>query len=67
MTWRKDGDPVPNFSESDWQEIYYALLDKANGIATGRYGEKNSDGVCDTKWIRQLRRIAAEIAKEHKV
>ena len=51
---------------SDWQEIYYALLDKANGIMLGKYGAKNEDGVNDKAWIAQLQRVARKIGPDGK-
>ncbi len=51
-------------SSSDWQEIYYALLDKDHAIECGRYGERDADGVNDGEWITQLRNIAAEIGPD---
>lgn len=51
-------------TKSDWQELYYAVEGKATLIENGRYGPKNSDGVDDAAWCRQLRRLAKAIEKK---
>lgn len=53
-----------NLSRSDWAELYYAVTGKAALIENGTYGPKNSDGVDDAAWCRQLRKIGKVIERK---
>lgn len=46
----------------DWEEIFYALEDKAKRIERGEYGPEESDGE-DEDWIAHLQEIMAYIEK----
>jgi hypothetical protein len=48
------------FLRKDWEEIFYALEDKARRINNGEYGPEEKKGA-DEDWVEHIKDIMAQI------
>jgi hypothetical protein len=54
---------MPQFTDEEWAEIYYALEGKAKLIKDGFYGPEEKRGE-NKRWIEQLNEIMVRISDE---
>lgn len=51
-------------TESQWCELYSALISKAHSIDNGDYGEDEDDDDAMAAWAEELRRIADVVREQ---